>query len=250
MFKRTLFATAALCAVSFVHAQSTSGAMVVVPAYGEVVHANDQAIVNFGIEEQDKDKAVAASRVNQKMKQGSEIVRREDPQATLKTEGYYTYPVYAEQRPQPPGIVATPVKPQIIGWRVGQNLEVKTANLAGLPKTAAAAQKVLALNGVNFGLAPATLRKLDEERIAATYKNLGERIASIAAAMGRNKADAVIDTVDFEGSGRYAGAEAPPPPAPMAMRFRKEAGDAVAEPSFEPGETTLQMTVVGKVRFK
>ena len=28
-----------------------------------------------------------------------------------------------------------------IGWRVGQYLEVKTTNLAGLPKTTAAAQK-------------------------------------------------------------------------------------------------------------
>ena len=48
------------------------------------------------IEEQDKDKTAAASRVNQKMKQGTEIIRREDPQAKLKTHGYYTYPVYPE----------------------------------------------------------------------------------------------------------------------------------------------------------
>jgi predicted secreted protein len=48
------------------------------------------------VEEQDKDKAAAASRVNQKMKQGTDIVRKEDGKATLKTMGYYTYPVYPE----------------------------------------------------------------------------------------------------------------------------------------------------------
>ena len=245
------FALAALVAAAFqlpAQAQSTSGALVVVPAYGEVVHANDQAIASFSIEEQDRDKAAAASRVNQKMKQGMDIIRREDPQAVLKTAAYYTYPVYAEQRPVPMGTVATPPKPQIIGWRVGQTLEVKTLNLAGLPKTTAAAQKELALNGLHFGLSPATLKKLDDARIAATYKNLGERIAAIAAAMGRAPGDAVIDTIDFEATGRYAGQDRVAA-APMAMRAMKESNE-VAEPSFEPGETTLQMNLVGKVRFK
>ncbi len=240
---------ATLLAATSAYAQSTSGTMVIVPAFGEVVRANDQAVANFTIEEQDKDKAVAASKVNQKMKQGMEIIRREDAQAALKTEGYYTYPVYAEQRPLPNGTM-TPPTPQIIGWRVGQNLEVKTLNLAGLPKTAAAAQKVLALSNLNFGLSPATLKKLDEERIAATYKNLNERIASIAAAMGRNRAEATLDTVDFEGSGNYSG-QGPLAAPPMAMKaMRMNDAQAVAEPSFEPGETTLQMHLVGKVRFK
>ena len=52
-------------------AQSTSGALVVVPATGEVVRANDLAIATFGVEEQDKDKAAAASRVNRKMAEGN-----------------------------------------------------------------------------------------------------------------------------------------------------------------------------------
>src|ERR1700716_343981 len=74
-------------------ALQTNGTLVVVPAFGEVRHVNDEAHVTLMIEEQDKDKAAAASRVNQKMKQGTDIVKRQDPQATLKTRGYYTYPV-------------------------------------------------------------------------------------------------------------------------------------------------------------
>ena len=245
-----LFAAAALVLAVQAHAQTptplaSTGTLVIVPAFGEVKHANDQASAIFSIEEQDKDKSAAASRVNQKMKQGADIVRREDPQAVLKTHGYYTYPVYAEQRPLPNG---TMPKPLTIGWRVGQSLEVKTANLAGLPKTTAAAQKVLALNSLNFGLAPPTIKKLDEQRIAATYLNLNERIASIAAAMGRKVSDAVIDTVDFEGSGNYT-QRVDMAAAPMAMSRMKESAE-VSEPSFEPGETTLQMRLVGKVRFK
>lgn len=243
---------ASLALAAQVHAQSvpTVGSLVIVPAFGEVTHANDEATANFMVEEQDKDKSAAASRVNQKMKQGTAIVRKEDPKAALKTLGYYTYPVYPEDRPLPNGMPSG--KPRLpTGWRVGQYLEVKTTNIGGLQKMTAAVQKVLALNGIVFGLAPATTKALDEQRIAATYQNLNERIASIAKAMGRKVGDATLDTVDFEGSGNYAGGqgEAADAGGPQLMRAMK-AQPEVAEPSFEPGETTLRMRLVGKVRFK
>jgi predicted secreted protein len=240
-------ATLALSAHAFAaELLPTAGALVVVPAYGEVKHANDQVVATLAIEEQDKDKAAAASRVNQKMKQGTDIVKQEDPRAVLKTQGYYTYPVYPEDHPQLPG---QPAKARVpTAWRVGQFLQVTTTNLDRLPKTVAAAQKLLTLNGLQFGLTPETTKQLDDQRIAATYQNLNERIAAIAAAMGRKVGDAVLDTVDFEGSGNYAQERAA---APMMMRSAKVMDSAdVAEPSFEPGETTLQMHLVGKVRFK
>lgn len=242
---KTLVAVGCVAASAAAFAQTpaqTSGTLVIVPAYGEVKHANDEARLTLMVEEQDKDKAAAASRVNQKMKQGTEIVRKADPQATLTTRGYYTYAVYPEDQPRQNNKVRQPT-----AWRVGQYLEVKTTNLAALPKTVAAAQGVLALNGVQFGLTEATTKKLDAQRIDATYKNLTERTAAIARAMGRNPADAVMDTVDFEGSGNYAQEMA----APKMMRASMAADSApVEEPSFEPGETTLTMRVVGKVKFR
>jgi predicted secreted protein len=246
---KTFFLALGLCTASaWSFAQTpvqTSGTLVVVPAFGTVKHANDEGHLTFMVEEQDKDKAVAASRVNQKMKQGMEIVRKEDPQAVLSTRGYYTYAVYPEEtQPRTSSKLRQPS-----GWRVGQYLDEKTTNLAGLPKTVAAAQRVLALNGLNFGLTEATAKKLDAQRIDATYKNLGERIAAIAKAMGRNPADAVLDTLDFEGSGNYVQQDAA---APQMMRaaMAKAAPAPVEEPSFEPGETTLTMRAVGKIRFR
>ena len=102
---------------------------------------------------------------------------------------------------------------------------------------------------MNFGLSPALTKKLDDERIAATYRNLTERVASIARAMGKAPADATVDTVDFEGSGNYAGDNVAS--APMAMKMARSApAQEMAEPSFEPGETTLNMRLVGKVKFR
>lgn len=246
---KTVAAAALVLGTQAALAQSipTTGTTVIVPAYGEVTAPNDQAVATLAIEEQDKDKAAAASRVNQKIRQGLDILKKEDPQAKVKTQGYYTYPVYPEDRPLPPGAQAKPRQPT--AWRVGQYVEMTTTNLSALPHTVASAQKVLTLNGLHFRLSPAAARKLDDARIAATYKNLNERIASIATAMGRPLGEAVLDTVDFEGSGNYAGGA--PAAAPMAARFAKaEMAQDVAEPSFEPGETTLEMRLVGKVRFK
>lgn len=246
-FIRALFTTVVCGGSIGVHAQSaiqTSGTLVIVPAFGEVKQANDEAHATLMIEEQDKDKSAAASRVNQKMKQGVDIVRQEDPKAILKTAGYYTYPVYADEQVSR----LNNKMRQPIGWRVGQYLEVITTNLDRLPKTVASAQRVLALNGLYFGLTDATAKKLEEQRIAVTYRNLTERIVAVAKAMGRNPSDTMLDTVDFEGSGAYAQQDMR---APKAMRAMTAASShLVEEPSFEPGETTLSMQVVGKIRFK
>ncbi|AKU20225.1 SIMPL domain-containing protein [Massilia sp. NR 4-1] len=246
---QTVAAAALVLGAQAVQAQSlpTAGTLVVVPAFGEVKAPNDQAVATFAIEEQDKDKAAAASRVNQKMKQGLDILKKEDPQASLKTQGYYTYPVYPEDRPLPPGVSAKARIPT--AWRVGHYVQMTTSNLNALPKTVASAQKVLTLNNLQFGLSPAATKKLDDQRIAATYQNLNERIASIANAMGRKLSDAVLDTVDFEGSGNYAQREYAAAPAMMRSAMMKDTAE-VSEPSFEPGETTLEMRLVGKVKFK
>jgi len=245
---------AAFLAAASVHAyaqsaSSVSPTQIIVPAFGEVVQANDQAQATFMVEEQDKDKSAAASRVNQKMNQGISLLHQQDPQAKLKTRGYYTYAVYAEDPPHT-GVNTGVAKPhQPIAWRIGQYLDLTTTNLRALPQTIAAAQAQMTLNGLHFSLSPAAAKQSDAALIDATYKNLIERIASIAHAMGRNPADAILDTLDFEGSGNYAANDAMPK-AVMMMRASAPSQDAVAEPSFEPGETTLNMRAVGKLKFR
>lgn len=223
----------------------TSGTLVVVSAFGEVRHVNDQARATFMIEEEDKEKAAAASRVNQKMKQGIEILKREDLPASFKTHGYYTYPVYTDDQTQPrqSARARNPAS-----WRVGQLLEVTTSNLGGLPKAVAAVQRVLALRNLNFGLTEETLGKLEEQRITAAYRNLTVRIEAVAKAMGRNPLDAVLEVIDFEGGS--ASISQHDVVGAKAMRATSMEVPPVEEPSFEPGETTLNTQVSAKVKFK
>ncbi len=137
---------------------------------------------------------------------------------------------------------------EVLGWRVAQSLTVTTKNLAGLPKMVAAAQSELSLHRIDFHLSEAVGKTLDDQRIVATYQNLNERIATLAKAMGRKVGDARLESVDLEGAGAVASS---------SERLRQgltftahETGTLHAEPSFEPGETTLQMRLVGRVKFK
>jgi len=235
------------CVVALLIAQPAlaQGTLVIVPGFGTVTRANDEAHAIFMVEEQDQDKAAAASRVNRKIREGVDILKRADPQAKLKTRGYYTYPVYAESDPARPSKGTR----QLLRWRAGQYVELTTQNLGALPRTVAAAQQLLALNNLRYSLSEKAARAADDELIAAAYRNLSERIASVARAMGRNAADAFIDTVDYEGSGAYA-PQAEMKREGMAMAAGAAGPQAIEEPDFEPGESTLSMRVVGRVRFR
>lgn len=226
------------------HAQvSTAGALVIVPATGQVTHANDEATVTFSAEETGRDKAAVASLINKKMKLGAELVRAQDGSAKLETQNYNTFAVYKKMKDP------DSAEREIIGWRVVQSLEVTTKNLVGLPKMASAAQGTLGLTSISFHLSDAVSKKLDDQRIAASYQNLNERIASIAGAMGRKPSDATLEAVDFEGAERGQFDDARTVRV-SGRRSRIDVNQQVAEPSFEPGETTLDMRVVGKVKFK
>ena len=240
--KKILGFTVAMLVSVPLFAQSISGAVISLAGNAEIKADNDQAVVTFFIEEQDKDKAAAASRVNQKMKTGTDLIKKEDPQAELSTRGYYTYPIYNDDV-KTAGQVA---KHQLVGWRSGQYLEVKTQNLKHLPVTAAAAQTVLALNGINFGLSDAAVAKFESARIAAGYKDFSDKVSMITHAIGKKADDVIIESLDFDN----AGTNIRPMMVAAPMMQRMKAAAPVEEPSFEPGYTTLSIHLIGKLRLK
>ena len=204
---------------------------------------NDQAHATLRLEEQDKDRAIAVSRLNQKMKQGIALVKRDDATAVLTTRGYATIPIYADESLKP----AVRLR-QAIGWRASQSLEVVTANLVGLPAMIADAQSLFALQGLSFSLSEPALRALDEERIQTAYRNLGTRIAAVAKSMGRSGADAAIESIDVDTAAGYAVQQRNA--MPMAMMRNVSEPVSIETPDFEPGETALTLQMIAKVRLK
>lgn len=219
-------------------AQQIRGTIVSVSGSGEVIAENDQAKVTFFVEEQDKDKGAAASRANQKMRDGTGQLKKMDPDGKFATRGYYTYPVYADQAS------STKLR-NLVGWRVGQYLDLTTKNIVQLPAAVALVQQTLALSGVTFSLSEDVARSLEAKRFETAYQNLEERVRIIAKAMGKNLADSSIESLDFDGSGSHF----QPQPRMFAAAPMMAKGSSVQEASFEPGETILSTTVVAKIKF-
>lgn len=231
-----------LISTSVVAQVPTAGTLLLVRASGEVSQANDEVTVTFKVEETGRDKAGLASRVNEKMKQGIILIRAQDPSAKLKTRGYSTNAVYKKMKE------SSSAEPEIIGWKVEQSLEATTGKLSGVSKMATAAQGTLGVSGIDCHLSAQAKKLLDEQRIAVTYQNLNERIASVAKAMGRKVSESTLESVDFENAG--GGVDRLYQLSPNTFTARELGTLPASELSLEPGETTLQMQVVGKVRFK
>jgi uncharacterized protein YggE len=231
-----LLATSALISLP-ANAQQTKGTVVMVSGSGEVKADNDQAQATFFVEEQDSDKTQAASRVNEKMKAGTAIIKKADPNGKLATRGYYTYPVYGESS-------SSKKERSITGWRVGQYLELTTKNIEQLPATVAAAQSVLALNGINFGLSDEARQRLDKARLNEAYKNMQDRAAIVAQAMGRKLNDASIELLEVDNANANR-----PEPRVFAATPMMKSNAAVPETNFEPGESTLTAHIVAKIKF-
>ncbi|KQV45885.1 MULTISPECIES: SIMPL domain-containing protein [unclassified Duganella] len=224
--------------MAMAEALPTENSLVTVTAVGSVTTPNDEAQLVFGYEEQGKDKAVLASNVNLRLKQGIAALKKADPKARLSLDSYRTYAVYDEA-------VAKLQKreAQQVGWRVSQHVRLVTGDLAALPATVAATQKVLALRSVNFGLSEETTTKLEQRRVEAAYRSLEEQVGFIAGAMRRPVSDAKLESLDF--------GESPVDKIYVTgSKLNREDIGEVEEPSLQPGETRLQLRATAKVRFK
>lgn len=221
---------AALAQAPIAGASPGAGTLVHMTGAAELELANDEAVAHFFYETQDPDLAKAQSQVNQRVAAGTAVLKKADAQAQIETAGYSSFPVYSG-----------PSNRTLAGWRVRQGVTLRTANLAALPNTVAAAQSTLSLGGIDFKLSKSTRDKADAQLIAQAIANLNARIAAAAQALGVPAQRIRLEELDF--GGREGG------PRPMAMARMSAAADSVPAPSFEAGVSIERLTVSGKARL-
>jgi predicted secreted protein len=207
------------------------GTLVSMSGSAEMQVANDEAVANLFVEVQDGDAARAQSQVNQGASSGVAAIRHVDPKAVVETSGYLSYPVYEPKTAQ-----------RLIGWRVRQSVTMRTTELATLSKTVVAAQRYLALGGIDFRLSRAAREHVEGDLIQGAIANLNSRIAAAAAALGVPRERQRIEELNF------GAASIGRPPVPMA-RLTAASADAIVEPQLDAGQSMQQMTVSAKVRF-
>ncbi len=213
-------------------ASKFEGPVVLMTGMAELELPNDEAFAIFYLEVQDADLAKAQSTLNSRVADGVAQLKRADPKAQVETAGYGSYPVYAAGGGR-----------KITGWRVRQGVNVRTSDLANLPRTVAAGQAQLALGGLDFRVSKPAREKAEAELIQRAIANANARIAAAAQAVGVPAARIRLEELNFG-----VNHDGPRPPIAM-MRAQATASDGVAAPSFDAGQSTLQMTVNARARF-
>jgi predicted secreted protein len=208
------------------------GTLVLMTGQAEIEVANDEAFASFYVEVQDADVTKAQSQVNQRVAEATAALRRSDPKAEVQTSGYSSYPVYRNDGSR-----------KVAGWRVRHGVTLRTGDLTGLARTVAQVQQHVALGGVEFRLSRAAREKVEGELIQRAVANLNARVAAAAQALGVPPARIRNEELNF---GVH---QIERPPVMSMARAAPLAGDSVAEPQFEAGRSTQQMTVSAKVRF-
>jgi predicted secreted protein len=207
------------------------GTLLLINGSAEIEVDNDEAVATFYLELQDPDLAQAQSQLNRRVAEGVSALKQADPGARLETEAYAAYPVYAGTGTR-----------RIVGWRVRQNVRLRTADLAALPRAVAAGQQQLALGGLEFRVSKAAGDKVQAELIARALANLNARVSAAVQALAQPGTTVRIEEIDFGG--------APVRPQPvMAFAARARTTEAVAEPEFEPGRSTQSLSVTARVRL-
>ena len=208
------------------------GTVVTMTGAAEIEVPNDEAVVSLYLEVQEPDLVRSQSQINRRVAEGVAAIRRADPKAQVETSGYGSYPVYQ------PGAAR-----KIIGWRVRQSVNVRTAELAELPKTIAAGQQQLALGGLDFRLSRAARERVEGELIQRALANLNAKVAAAAQALNVPASRQRVEELNFgaPGGGR--------PPMPMARIAAAAPAEAVAEPQVDAGRSLQQVTVSARVRF-
>lgn len=217
-------------------APAREGALILITGSAEIEVPNDEAQATFFVEHQETDVARAQSIVNQRVADGIAALKRADGKAQVESAGYHSYPVYQTGPSAQAGR-------KIIGWRVRQTVNLRTSDLAALPRAVAAAQQQLALGSIDFRLSRAARERVEGELIQRAVANLNARVAAAAGALQVPMARVRNEEVNF-GVPQHER-----PPVPIMMRQSMAAADQVAEPQLEAGRTVQQLTVTAKVRF-
>jgi len=211
-------------------AQRGEGTLLLMTGSAAVEIENDEALAQLFFEAQEAELPRAQSLVNQRVADGVAQLKRGDPRGLVETAGYTTYPVYQ------PG-----TQRKLIGWRVRQNVSLRTGDLAALPRAVAAAQPYLALAGIDFRLSRAARTKVEAELIEQAIANLNDKAAAAARALKVPPERIRLEELNF--------GVAPPPMPRMRAEMMASSAPPVEEPQFDAGRSLQQMTVTGRARL-
>ncbi len=161
------------------------------------------------------------------------------PALELQTVNANSYPVYSEQK----GNRA----PEIIAWRVSQNLIVKTNDVSTVSKVIQTVGGKLQLNGLSFDVSEKTRAQYNEQLIKSALNNATQQAVWLAEAVGVDASHVQLEDVRFHGT-------LPVRPEYAVMRASNKAvalagADSMPTPSIEAGLSTLNLSLSAQLKI-
>lgn len=188
---------------------------------------NDWAVARLTVLSEGRDASIVADEVNRVM--ATAVARAKDsPGIEVITGSYSTQPVYNDRR--------------IVRWRAYQELRLQTADVGALSELIGDLQgQGVTLAGIDFSVAKATRRALEDELIAEALVSFQARAQKIASAMGRKAWSLIGLTIGHHGLA--------PPPFPM-RQDRVLSSMSAAPPTLEGGTSEVRVVVEGTIEIE
>lgn len=185
---------------------------------------NDQLTVHLAVEEEGKDAAKLANKINKDMAWALNIAgKHKDIES--RTLSYNTYPIYDKRT--------------VIGWRAIQQLELKSTNITALSELVGELQERLQVKSMNFNPTRETRERYENELIEEAMIAFKQRVEIVKKHMDEKNVRIVNIHVNT-GGGR---------PQPIYAETRMMAMDSKRAPAVEAGTSKITVTVSGSVQF-
>jgi len=185
---------------------------------------NDQLTVMLAVEEEGKEAAKIANKINQDMDWALKIVG-EKSEIDSRTQAYNTYPIYDKRT--------------VIGWRAIQQLELKSTNITKLSELVGKLQKRLQVKNMRFSPTRETRVQYENELIEEAMIAFKQRVDIVKKHMD-NKNVRIVNMHVNTGGGHNR---------PVYAESRMMAMDSKSAPAVEAGTSQITVTVSGSVQF-
>ena len=188
--------------------------------------ANDWVTAVVGTSDEDSDAARLADRVNKKMNEALAVAKQAKG-VEVKSGGYSTHPVHDKDG-------------KIARWAASQDLILESSDVDAVSELVGKLQSKLLLRSIAFSVSPETRRKTEDALIGDALTAFQERAKRVSAGLGARDYEIVSLSIQTPGGGG---------PVPMYARAEMMM-DKVAAPSFESGQSTLQVRVDATIEIE
>jgi len=188
---------------------------------------NDRAVAVLSVNEEDKDPARLAGRINAAMRWARELA---DAERKVRTHSgtYRTYPVYDDKK--------------IVRWRGRQDIVLESGDVEALSRLAGRLQSRLQMRSLGFSVAPDTRRQVEESLIEQALKSFQARAERIRSGLGA--AGYRIVNISLGTSGQ------PPMPPVRAESVRRVASAAIQPPVLDSGTSRIRVQASGTIQLE